>query len=83
MFVDKRRQQEPLVALGTSACPAELMVPPQPCCSGPASSFHHGQDQNVVDRKDALMPVEHAHCPGSQLLENSVSQPLPQLAVQV
>lgn len=39
--------------------------------------------KHVVDQKDALMPVEYAHCSGSQLLESSVSQPLPQLAVQV
>lgn len=67
----------PLVALGTSAHPVELMVSQQPRQTCLACSCQSGQYQNV---SEVLMPVENAHSPSSQLPENSVSQPLLQIS---
>lgn len=48
----------PLLVLGTSAHPTQLVVPQQPCRMCLAYLFQSGQDQTV---SEVLMPVEIAH----------------------
>lgn len=64
--VDLQTRQEaagasPLVALGTSAHPADPQQPPQACLP---CLFRSGQDQNV---SEVSVPGESAHSPSSQL----------------
>lgn len=65
----------PLMALGNSASPTELMFLQQACQMCLACLFQSGKDQNT---SKVLMPAECAHSLGSRIPDKSVSQPLPQ-----
>lgn len=63
--------------MGFSVNPAEVGFFKQSCQACLAYLFQPGKDQNM---SKVLMPAECAHSLCSQLPDNSVSQPLPQIS---